>query len=131
MAFPRKDELLNKLKVLQPITDNVDEPIYNMFMDVALDKIINDVSAFTNTPVEELPSQLDSAMMLKLSAWITDTGVFKSTDDRNSGAVTSITEGDTSISYGSPQVAMSALGGMSFLDDDFRIQLIRYRRLRG
>lgn len=131
MAFPRKNELLNKLKVLQPITDAVDEPIYNMFMDVALDKIINDVSAFTNTPVEELPAQLDSAMMLKLSAWITDTGVFKLADDRNSGAVTSITEGDTSISYGSPQVAMSALSGMSFLDDDFRIQLIRYRRLRG
>lgn len=131
MAFPRLATLTNNLKTLQPRPESVEQGIYDMLISMATDKIINDVSAFTNTPVDELPPSLDSAMLIKLSGWFTDTGVFLSDKERQTGRVTGITEGDTSISYGSPQATISALGGTSFVDGDFRIQLMRYRRLRG
>ena len=131
MVFPRLDELTNNVKTLQPKPDSVNQAVYDLLIKTAVDKIINDVVAFTNVPAEELPKEVDTPMLLKLSGWFTDAGVFMSAEDRHQGAVTGITEGDTQITYGSPQNALSTLGSVSFIDSDFKVILMRYRRIRG
>lgn len=131
MAFPRLDELTNNIKKLQPKTDSVDQVVYDLLINTAIDKIINDVVAFTNLPAAELPLELDTTILLKLSGWFTDAGVFMTANDRHTGAVTSVKEGDTQINYGNPQNALQSLGSVSFIDNDFKSFLSRYRRIRG
>lgn len=131
MAFPRLEELKNNLKTLQPKPDEVPDGIYDMLLNTAVKQIISEVVAFTNVPAEELPEDIDSSLLMKLSGWFTDAGVFMSADDRHSGAVTSIKEGDTQVNYGSPQQALQSLGRAVFVDETLRPVLMRYRRIRG
>lgn len=131
MAFPRLEELKNNLKTLQPKPDEVSDGIYDMLLATAVNQIISEVVAFTNVPAEELPEDIDSSLLMKLSGWFTDAGVFMSADDRHSGAVTSIKEGDTQVNYGSPQQALQSLGKAVFVDETLRPVLMRYRRIRG
>lgn len=131
MVFPRLDELTANIKTLQPKPDFVEQAVYDLLIKTAIKKIINDVVVFTNVPAEELPEELDTQMLIKLSGWFTDAGVFMPADDRHKGVVTGITEGDTQITYGSPQNALQTLGSVSFIDNDFKALLSRYRRIRG
>ncbi|WP_424571936.1 hypothetical protein ACOV5J_03040 [Weissella soli] len=130
MVFPRMDSLTANLEQLQPRPESVSEGVYALLVSLSLQKIVNDVSAFTNTPVEELPESLDSAMLMKVSTWFTDAGVLMTSQERHESAVSSLTEGDTTVSFGSPQTAVSALNGVSFVDDEFKVQLMRHRKLR-
>lgn len=131
MAFPRLEELKNNLKTLQPKPDEVSDGIYDMLLATAVNQIISEVVAFTNVPAEELPKDIDASLLMKLSGWFTDASVFMSADDRHSGAVTSIKEGDTQVNYGSPQQALQSLGKAVFVDETLRPVLMRYRRIRG
>lgn len=131
MVFPRLDELTANIKKLQPKPDSVEQAVYDLLMKTAIDKIINDVVVFTNVSAEKLPPELDTTILLKLSGWFTDAGVFMTTNDRHAGAVTSVKEGDTQINYGNPQNALQTLGSVSFIDNDFKELLSRYRRVRG
>lgn len=131
MAFPRLDELKNNIKKLQPKPDGVEQAVYDLLIKTAIDKIINDVVVFTNVAAEKLPPELDTTILLKLSGWFTDAGVFMSAEERHAGAVTSVKEGDTQVNYGNPQNALQTLGSVSFIDNDFKALLSRYRRIRG
>lgn len=131
MAFPRLDKLKGDLKMLQPKPDEVSDGIYDMLLTTAVNQIISEVVVFTNVPAEELPEDIDASLLMKLSGWFTDAGVFMSADDRHSGAVTSIKEGDTQVNYGSPQQALQSLGKAVFVDETLRPVLMRYRRIRG
>lgn len=131
MVFPRLDDMITSLNVLQPKPDQVDKKLYDLLIKTAINKIISDVVAFTHVPANELPDELDTAILLKLSGWITDAGLFMAPEKRHSGAVTGVTEGDTSVSYGNPQTVIKDLSNISFVDDDFKVILINYRRIRG
>jgi len=131
MAYPRLNELIKNLKILQPKPVSVAQDMYDLILKTAVSRIIDEVVAFTNMPSEELPEEFDTTLLLKLTGWFSEAGVFMTDDERRAGAVTSIKEGDTQINYGSPQQALQSLSNVSFVDDDFKILLIRYRRIRG
>ncbi|MGN1294313.1 hypothetical protein, partial [Weissella soli] len=127
MVFPRMDSLTANLEQLQPRPESVSEGVYALLVSLSLQKIVSDVSAFTNTPVEELPESLDSAMLMKVSAWFTDAGVLMTSQERHESGVKGITEGGTTVNFGSPQTAVSALNGVSFVDDEVKVQRMLYR----
>lgn len=131
MAYPRLNELIKNLKILQPKPVSVAQDMYDLILKTAVSRIINQVVAFTNMPSDELPEEFDTPVLLKLADWFSEAGVFMTDDERRAGAVTSIKEGDTQINYGNPQQALQSLGSVSFIDDDFRALLMRYRRIRG
>lgn len=131
MVYPRLNELIGNLKILQPKPSSVTQDMYDLILKTAIGRIIDEVVAFTNTPSEELPKEFDTTLLLKLTSWFSETGVYMTDYERRSGAVTSIKEGDTQINYGSPQQVLQSLGNVSFIDDDFKVLLIRYRRIRG
>lgn len=131
MAYPRLNELIKNLKILQPKPVSVAQDMYDLILKTAVSRIINQVVAFTNMPSDELPEEFDTPVLLKLADWFSEAGVFMTDDERRAGAVTSIKEGDIQINYGNPQQALQSLGSVSFIDADFRALLMRYRRIRG
>ena len=131
MTFPRLTALTDNMKTLQPMPEGMKKELYDLIMLQAIDKLLNDIAAFINAPVEEIPQALDSSMLLKLAAWFNDSGIFIPNADRLAGSVKTINEGDASVTFNSPMWAMSKLSEFSVIDDDFIRTLVKYRRLAG
>ncbi|MDT2885562.1 hypothetical protein P7H77_14755, partial [Lactococcus lactis] len=70
---------------------DMEQSTYDLLIDLTTDKMIEEVAAFINAPVEEIPKGLDSAMLMRLSGWFTDSGVLVSSNDRLTGSVKSVT----------------------------------------
>lgn len=129
--FPRIEELKSKLKILHSKPKDMEQPTYNLLIDLTTDKMIEEVAAFINAPVEEIPKGLDSAMLMRLSGWFVDSGALVPAADRVQGVVKSVTEGDASVSWQSPTWATAKLSETVLINEDFAKLLVKYRRLAG
>lgn len=96
-------------------------------LKLMINKIMTDVKAYINRPI---PDELQPAIVMKLVAYIEESGVFLTDEERQAKApVSSISEGDTSVSYAVKQKAMDMIAVADFLDTEFRRTLQHYRVL--
>lgn len=117
MNDERKKEI--KDKVAQLLGDKANSDL----IDYSVDRVIKSVANFTNIPVGELPPEIDStitAMCLQLI----QTHNWTSND-----VVNSISEGDVSVSFGSPADIYAQVQKLNPVTDDFIGDLIHFRRL--
>ena len=124
--YPRFDEIKKKLMEFLPNTDNM--PNYDSILEFTLDKVISDISIYTNIPILELPEELEPTM-LGLAVQTIDTHQWLVPKDQQVGNVQSLSEGDTSVSFGSPSDIYSALQAINTIADNYVLLLNNFRRL--
>lgn len=113
--YPRFDEIKKKLMDFLPNTDNM--PNYDSVLEFTLDKVISDVSIYTNIPI------------LGLAVQTIDTHQWLVPKDQQVGNVQSLSEGDTSVSFRSPSDIYSALQATNTITDNYVLLLNNFRRL--
>jgi len=117
MNDERKKEIKDK------VTKLLGDKANNDLIDFSVDRVIQSVANFTNIPVDELPSEIDStitAMCLQL---------IQTHEWTNNDAVNSISEGDVSVNFGSPTEIYAQVQKLNPVTDDFISDLIHFRRL--
>ena len=124
--YPRFDEIKKKLMEFLPNTDNM--PNYDSVLEFTLEKVISDVSIYTNIPILELPEELEPTM-LGLAVQTIDTHQWLVPKDQQVGNVQSLSEGDTSVSFRSPSDIYSALQAINTIADNYVLLLNNFRRL--
>ena len=124
--YPRFDEIKKKLMEFLPNTDNM--PNYDSILEFTLDKVISDISIYTNIPILELPEELEPTM-LGLAVQTIDTHQWLVPKDQQVGNVQSLSEGDTSVSFRSPSDIYSALQAINTIADNSVLLLNNFRRL--
>jgi hypothetical protein len=138
MTHPRFDILLATLKVLQPKHvdgDTTYDTKYASILDLFLNKTIDDVSAFLNTDVDDLPVQTDTTICLMTSDFISSFGLIDTDEEKASNdtanSISSLTEGDTSVSYRDTNKAstISQALASNVITGDYRGTLMHYRKL--
>lgn len=103
---------------------------YKLILDMLIKKLLTDVSAYLNVITEDIPEQLYPDILMVITSWIQDNKILLPDEERNSGPVSSITEGDTSVSYAVSQTAVSKISGADFLSvSGFKQTLRRYRKV--
>lgn len=96
-------------------------------LKLLINKIVTDVEAYINCPV---PDALQSTIELKLIGYINDSGIFMTEEERQAKApVSSISEGDTSVSYAVSSKSVDMIGSVDFMDKAFKHTLNHYRVL--
>ena len=124
--YPRFDEIKKKLMEFLPNTDNM--PNYDSILEFTLDKVISDISIYTNIPILELPEELEPTM-LGLAVQTINTHQWLVPKDQQVGNVQSLSEGDTSVSFRSPSDIYSALQAINTIADNYVLLLNNFRRL--
>ena len=124
--YPRFDEIKKKLMEFLPNTDNMTN--YDSILEFTLDKVISDISIYTNIPILELPEELEPTM-LGLAVQTIDTHQWLVPKDQQIGNVQSLSEGDTSVSFRSPSDIYSALQATNTIADNYVLLLNNFRRL--
>ena len=124
--YPRFDEIKKKLMEFLPNTDNM--PNYDSILEFTLDKVISDISIYTNIPILELPEELEPTM-LGLAVQTIDTHQWLVPKDQQVGHVQSLSEVDTSVSFRSPSDIYSALQAINTIADNYVLLLNNFRRL--
>lgn len=103
---------------------------YKLILDMLIDKLLTDVAAYLNVTVDDIPEQLFTSVLMTITSWIQDNKILLPDEERNSGPVASITEGDTSVSYAVNQTSVSKISGADFLAvSGFKQTLRRYRKV--
>lgn len=121
---PREDTLLTKLRTLVP--NSLDNEAYKQVTEFALDKTVNDVSNYTHILIKDLPEQLDTTI-LSMCYQLMFTHELLAPNDQTSGKVSSIAEGDTSVSFKSPGEVFANLQTVNSVTDDYVAQLNSFR----
>ncbi|WEV51670.1 hypothetical protein OZX69_02960 [Lactobacillus sp. ESL0731] len=123
--YSKYDDVVKKTKLLLPNSDN--NPSYENVVDFTVEKAINDVANYCNTPIDELPAELCSTIV-SLTVQLLDTHGWLNREQNDSN-VGSITEGDVSVTFKQPSEVYKDLQVVNAISDDFRSILNRFRRL--
>lgn len=126
MAHPRKDGLLAKVMQLSPKADGQDIADYTAITEFALDKVIDDVANYTHIPQDELPGELDTTIVSMTLNAIAEHGLLGAVSS-DSGPVSSISEGDASMSFVSPLDAYKTLASGTTLTSNYLAALNAFR----
>lgn len=124
--YPRFEEVKKHLADFLPNTDNA--PNYDSVLEFTLEKVISDVSIYTNIPILELPEELEPTI-LGLAEQTIDTHQWLVPKDQQVGNIQSLSEGDTSVSFRSPSDIYSALQAINTITDNYVLLLNNFRRL--
>lgn len=124
--YPRFEEVKKHLADFLPNTDNM--PNYDSVLEFTLEKVISDVSIYTNIPILEIPEALEPTI-LGLAVQTIDTHQWLVPKDQQIGNVQSLSEGDTSVSFRSPSDIYSALQATNTITDNYVLLLNNFRRL--
>lgn len=124
--YPRFEEVKKHLADFLPNTDNA--PNYDSVLEFTLEKVISDVSIYTNIPILELPEELEPTI-LGLAVQTTDTHQWLVPKDQQVENIQSLSEGDTSVSFRSPSDIYSALQAINTITDNYVLLLNNFRRL--
>ena len=124
--YPRFDEVKKKLMEFLPNTDNI--PSYDSVLEFTLDKVISDISIYTNIQILELPEELEPTM-LGLAVQTIDTHQWLVPKDQQVANVQSLSEGDTSVSFRSQSDIYSALQATNTITDNYILLLNNFRKL--
>ncbi|WDF83630.1 hypothetical protein PQ472_05180 [Lacticaseibacillus pabuli] len=126
MAHPRRDGLLAKVQQLSPKQDAQSDADYTAITGFALDKVIDDVANYTHIPMEELPGELDTTIVAMTLNAMAELGLLGAVSG-DSGPVSSISEGDASMSFVSPLEAYTTLAGANTLTSNYLATLNTFR----
>lgn len=124
---PRYNDLLVKLKQLLPNSD--ENPNYEFVTDYALTKTINDVSNYCHVSVEKLPEELDMTI-IGMVVQVINTHQWLVPADQQSGNVSSLSEGDASVSFRSPAEVYQQLQSLNTVTDNYVSILNSFRRIQ-
>lgn len=124
--YPRFEEVKKHLADFLPNTDNA--PNYDSVLEFTLEKVISDVSIYTNIPILELPEELEPTI-LGLAVQTIDTHQWLVPRDQQVENIQSLSEGDTSVSFRSPSDIYSALQAIDTITDNYVLLLNNFRRL--
>lgn len=124
--YPRFEEVKKHLADFLPNTDNA--PNYDGVLEFTLEKVISDVSIYTNIPILELPEELEPTI-LGLAVQTIDTHQWLVPKDQQVENIQSLSEGDTSVSFRSPSDIYSALQAIDTITDNYVLLLNNFRRL--
>lgn len=122
---PRHEEMLDKIKHLIP--NNDENPNYDYIVDYVLCKAIDDVANYCNIPVVDLPEELDNTIISMTMQLINSHGWL---EPENSGNVTSLSEGDASVTFKSPAAIYQELQTINTISDNYVQILNNFRRLQ-
>lgn len=126
IEFLRKEKITTKLAVLVP--DNGDKN-YSSIIDFVVDKVVSDISNYIHISIDSIPEELDSTIISMVIQVLNTHEFLKPIDDRNDG-VTSISEGDVSVSFKTPADVYSTLQSVNSITDNFMAQLNSFRRVQ-
>lgn len=98
-------------------------------IDFILEKVINDVANYVHIPIVELPEELDSTI-ISLCIQNADTHQFLTPKDEKSGNVSSLSEGDTSVTFKSKSEVYAELQSVNTLTDNYIAQLNSFRKIK-
>ena len=126
MAHPRYDGLLAKVTQLSPKADEQTATDYAAITGFALDKVLDDVANYTHIPMDELPGELDTTIVAMTLNAIAEYGLLGAVSG-DSGPVSSISEGDASMSFVSPLEAYTTLAGANTLTSNYLATLNTFR----
>ncbi len=118
---PRKEKLMELLNKLLPEAKEQEA-----ILDFAFDKVVDDVSNYTHLDIEQLPEKLDNTIVSMVIGVMNE---FKLNESAGS-EVSSLTEGDTSISFVSPVEAYQKLSSVNTVTSDYYLMLNQFRVLR-
>ena len=124
--YPRFEEVKKHLADFLPNTNNA--PNYDNVLEFTLEKVISDVSIYTNIPILELPEELEPTI-LGLAVQTIDTHQWLVPKDQQVENIQSLSEGDTSVSFRSPSDIYSALQAINTITDNYVLLLNNFRRL--
>lgn len=127
MKHPRENELSEKLKQLVPNSLNNDG--YELVIAFSLEKTVNDVANYTHIPIPELPEELDTTIV-SMCYQLMFTHELLSPNDQGGGDVSSIKEGDTTVSFKTPGEIFATLQTVNSVSDNFIAQLNSFRRVQ-
>lgn len=126
IEFPRKNKIITKLAILVPDNGNED---YSSIIDFVVDKVVSDVSNYIHFSIDSIPEELDMTVVSMCMQLLDTHELLKSVDDRNDG-VSSLSEGDISVSFKTPAEVYSTLQSVNSITDNFVAQLNSFRRVK-
>ena len=115
-----------KHKINDTVTKLIGDQANTDIVDFSTERVIQSVANYTNIPVEELPSEIDTTIvamcvqLIQTHSWTSG----------NSDLVNSISEGDVSVNFGSPAEIYAKVQEIDPITDDFFVDLNHYRRLQ-
>lgn len=128
IAHKRFDELLNKLKVILAMNDNDQNEYFEKILEFSLTKVIQNVANYLNTPVDELPEELDYTLISMTAQMINSHELLVPADSKNNG-IQSLSEGDTSVTFKDPAAIYLELQNVNSVSDNYVSILNNFRRL--
>ena len=126
IEFPRKDKIIAKLAILVPGNGNED---YSRIIDFVVDKVVSDVSNYIHFSIDSIPEELDMTVVSMCMQLLDTHELLKPVDDRNDG-VSSLSEGDVSVSFKTPAEVYSTLQTVNSITDNFVAQLNSFRSVK-
>ncbi|WEV37727.1 hypothetical protein [Lactobacillus sp. ESL0677] len=123
--YSKYDDVVKKTELLLPNSDN--NSSYESIVDFTVEKAINDVANYCNTPIDELPAELCSTIV-SLTVQLLDTHGWLKGQQSDSN-ISSITEGDVSVTFKQSSEVYKNLQTVNTISDDFRSILNKFRRL--
>jgi len=124
--FPRYDDIKTRVTKLNPVPEGQDQVDYDLIIGYAIDKVLRDVSNYINVELAKLPVALDMLIISLVTNVLTERSFLKPSDG-DAQAITSISEGDTSVSYRDPVSVYKTLSGIYTVTSDYRSQLNEFR----
>lgn len=128
MADDRKEKLLKQITSLANTPEQVADESASATLSFALDKVVDDVCAYTHIAWEELPVALNTTIVALTLNAVNELGLLSAVSD-DSGTETSLSEGDVSISFMSPLDALNALAGANTITTNYRATLNSFRKV--
>jgi len=124
--FPRKDSIKSKLAIW---VSGDDSESYSRITNLVVDKVVNDVSNYIHCDVSEIPEALDMTIISMCTQFINTHELLTPIEDRNNG-VTSLSEGDVSVSFKTPADVYTTIQSANPITDNFLAQLNNFRRVQ-
>lgn len=123
------EAVLDLLKQLMPDDQENPNPNYDLILDFTLNKVFNDVSIYTNIPVKKLPKKL-KATIISLTMQLVDTYQLLTPEDQQTSNISSLTEGDTSVTFKSLSEIYSELQSANTITSNYVNVLNSFRRIQ-
>lgn len=134
MTHPRLEKLKAKLVRLQPKqSDDADYGAnYDLNIDFILEKVVNDVANYTHIADIELPIELDNTIVFMASNFVAGHDIVSAPKTGTSAGVSSLTEGDTSVTFDTTTNAQRLAQAMAVnaVTDDVIAMLNNFRRVK-
>ena len=131
MNQERRDKMLIQVKLWLPNNGQLDEELYTQLLKAALDRTIDSTLNFLNFHCDDVvPRRLESLIVAMCVQMIKSNNLLNvSNDNGGGGVVSSLTEGDTSISFVNPSEAYAAIQTANPVTSNFLAELYNYRKL--